>query len=412
MPLFLYTARTQQGEKTSGELEANDQRSAMLQLERKGFVPISVKEKAQGSKSGKERAFKFDFHRKPKRKMTLREVQTFTLELSDLLASGMTLGQALHTLSLRKTGRAQDVIVASLRDDIVQGASMSEALGKWKDSFSTLYISMIRAGEASGKVTQAMEQICDHLDRVQEAREKVVMALTYPLIVVSLGIGTMIFAVVFVIPRFTAIFESLGNTLPLSTRILIGMSDLLIKYGWAIAALIVVLVVLFQRAIKTEKGLMSWHRVLLKLPVVKQVVTANAYSHFARTLSALLENGVPVLSALSIVEDTVGNAVIEKEIREARDRVTDGATISKPLAAGNIFPRMLTDMLAVGEESGDISGSLKHIAKRYENDLDRSVKLFTTILEPLLIVFMAAGVGFIALSMLMAVFDMTSGLNV
>jgi type II secretory pathway component PulF len=150
----------------------------------------------------------------------------------------------------------------------------------------------------------------------------------------------------------------------------------------------------------------------LRLPLMRLIVRANAFAHFSRTLGALLVNGVPVLEALSIVEDTVGNRVIAEEIHEARDRVTDGSSISGPLAAGNIFPPLLTDMLAVGEESGDMSGALRHIAKRYDDELDRTVKILTTVLEPILMLVMALLVGFVAISILLAVFDLTSGLNV
>ena len=169
---------------------------------------------------------------------------------------------------------------------------------------------------------------------------------------------------------------------------------------------------MLKRAIKTPNGRRVWHRIQLRAPLVRHIVTANAFSQFARTLGALLQNGVPVLQALDIVEDTVGNVVIAEAVHDARNRVTDGASISGPLAAGKVFPPLLTDMLAVGEESGDMSSALMHISKRYEEELDRSVKIFTTVLEPILMLLMAIMVGFVAISMLLAVFDLTSGLNV
>jgi type II secretory pathway component PulF len=324
----------------------------------------------------------------------------------------MTLGNALHTLSRRRINRAQDEIVVQLRDEIVQGASLSAALGKFPETFSNLYVSMVRAGEASGQLAEVLQRLNQHYERVLQAREKVAMALIYPAIVISMGVVTMIFSMIFVVPRFTAVFKELGRTLPLPTRILIGLSNGMIRYGWLILAGIAVTVVLVRRALRTAAGLRWWHRAQLHLPLIRHIVTANAYAQFARTLGALLANGVQVLQALDIVRDTVGNVVIAEEIREARDRVTDGATISRPLSQGKVFPPLLTDMLAVGEESGDMSGALGHIAKRYEDDLDRSVKILTTVLEPILMLAMAVGVGFVAVSMLLAVFDLTSGLNV
>jgi type II secretory pathway component PulF len=216
----------------------------------------------------------------------------------------------------------------------------------------------------------------------------------------------------FVIPKFSQVFAELGATLPLPTRMLIGMSSFLLNWGWLVAIVIVIGIILFRRFIKTPRGELWWHGRLLKFPVVHKIITANAFAQFARTLSALLNNGVPVLQALSIVEHTMGNQVIAHEIREARQRVTDGSSISGPLASGQVFPPLLTDMLAVGEESGDMAGALVHIARRYDEELDRSVKVLTTVLEPIMILFIAVGVGFVAISMLMAVFELTSGLNV
>ena len=418
MATYRYTARSKTGERSDGIIEAADKRTALLQIERNGLVPISVKdagavlgEKSKDSR-GKRKLFSLDLPGFRKARMKMGEVLLLTVELSDLLASGMTLGNALHTLSRRKTNSAQDTIVATLRDEIVQGASLSDALTKFPETFSPLYVSMVRAGEASGQLTEVLSRLSEHYERVQAAREKVMTALIYPSIVLGVGVLTMIFAMVFIVPRFMAIFEEMGSTLPLPTLILIGMSKLLIRYGWAILGILVAGAMMTRRALRTPNGKKWWHRIQLRLPVLKKIVTANAYAHFARTLSALLSNGVQVLPALAIVEDTVGNVVIAEEIKNARGRVSDGATISQPLAQGAIFPPLLTDMLAVGEESGDLSGALLHIAKRYDTELDRSVKIFTTVLEPFLMLFMAIMVGFIAISMLMAVFDMTSGLNV
>jgi len=416
MSNFNYIARARSGEKVQGTVEANDRRTALLQIERMGQVPISVSEAGVAADSAAEKKqkkfFKLERRRSGKVRMKGRDVLLFTRELSDLLSSGMTLGKALHTLSQRETGSAKDDVVRELRDEIVQGSSFSDALAKWPDTFSTLYVSMVRAGEASGQLAEVLERLATHYERVQDAREKVVMALVYPGIILSMGVVTIIFAMIFVVPRFSTIFEELGSTLPLPTLILIGASKGLMKYGWILLIGIVVATGFVKRALRTRTGRRWWDKKQLQLPLVKLIVTANAYSHFARTLGTLLANGVPVLQALSIVEDTVGNVVIAEAVHDARDRVTDGATISGPLAQGGIFPPLLTDMLAVGEESGDMSSALEHIARRYDGELDRNVKVLTTVLEPIMILIMAVLVGFVAISMLLAVFDMTSGLKV
>ena len=418
MPQFKYTAKTVRGERMEGSVEAPDKRLALLQLERKGLVPVSVVEASSaahtaGQAKTEKKHIHFSLGFKRRARMKMRELLLFTGELSDLLASGMKLGNALNTLSRRKTTPGQDEIIKSLRDDIVQGAGLSDALEKWPETFPALYVSLVRAGEASGSLAEALLQIRTHLERMAAAGEKVAMALIYPAIIMLMGGGTMVFIVLFVVPRFTAIFAELGSTLPLPTRILIGISSFLGGIGGIITLIVLVFSgIMWQRFIKTEKGRRVWNRMQLRMPLVKHIVAANAYAHFARTLGALLKNGVDVLRALAIVEDTVGNVEIAAAIRDARERVTDGSSISGPLAAGKVFPPLLTDMLAVGEQTGDMPGALEHIARRYDSELDRSVKVLTTLLEPILMLTMAVLVGFVAISMLIAVFDLTSGLNV
>ncbi len=427
MPRFAYIARSSTGERVEGTVEAGDKRAALIQIERQGLVPVSVQEGSapppnksktvDKPKAGAPvKASRLGLNLAPARaarqpRMGVRDLLLFSRELSDLLQSGMTLGNALNTLSKRKMRGGQDKIVQGLRDDIIKGISLSDALTQWPKTFGNLYVSMVRAGEASGQVPEALERLCKHFERVQEAREKVIGALTYPAIVLGAGFLTMIFVMLVVIPKFAAVFADLGGTLPLPTRILLGASSFLLKWGWAVGLAAIFLIGTFRKWVKTEKGRFKWDGLQLRLPVFKHIVSANAFAQFARTLGALLQNGVPVLNALSIVENTVGNTVIAGEIREARTRVTDGSTISKPLAAGKVFPPLLTDMLAVGEETGDMPAALTNIARRYDSDLDRAVKMLTTVMEPILILLVAILVGFVAVSMLMAVFELTSGLK-
>ncbi len=439
MPQFRYIAKSRTGERQEGVLEAPDKRTLMAQLGRMGYVPISVSDQtgkaapapaaekpkipaksaaAQAPsappaepESGRKKWFRFEKSFRSKPRMKMGELLLFTSELSDLLASGMTIGSALHALAQRKTGKAQDAIVTDLRDEIVSGTSLSGALAKWSDSFPTLYVSMVKAGEASGQLGGVLERLVKHFERVLAAREKVSMALVYPLIVTLVGFGAMVFMMMFVIPRFSAMFEELGGTLPLPTRILIGTSKGLLRYGWALALALFFGFAALRRALKTPAGREWKDRLLLRTPVAGNIVRADAFANFAHTLGTLLANGVQVLQALAIVEHTVGNSIISRAIRAARDRVTDGSTISRPLSQDGVFPRLLTDMLAIGEESGDMAGALEHIGRRYDNELDRSVKILTTILEPVMMLVIAVGVGFVAVSMLMAVFELTSGLN-
>jgi len=410
MPAFAYTARTRSGEKIDGVVDASDRRAAVAAIESRGQIPISMSDKAVASPS-ERKAIHFSWGGRRDR-MGTKDVLIFTTELSDLLASGMTLGNALNSLARRRTGRTGDSIIAALRDGIVQGAGLSDALARHPRTFPHLYVNMIRAGEASGALDEVLRRLVAHFERIQDTKEKVVMALVYPMIVMVLGAATLIFSMLYVVPKFKTIFENMGQALPLPTRILIGSSTWLAKYGWIALIGMGIAGVLINRAIQTERGRLAWDGFLLKIPLVRGILASGIYANFARTLGTLLANGVPVLQALGIVEKTVGNTVIGAEIHKARDRVTDGTSISGPLAAGKVLPEIMTDMLAVGEQTGDMPGALSHIARRYENELDRNVKIFTTALEPILIVVVAVMVGFVAISILMAVFNLTSGLNV
>lgn len=439
MPRFSYIARSPAGERMQGMLEAGDKRAALLQVERMGLVPVAVIEgtggpaapaaeakKAAPASAGKpagKPAGKIARAAAPaapvvtrrggarEARMGMRDLLLFTLEVSDLLQSGMTLGKALNTLAKRKMKGGQNQIVAGLRDEIIKGTSLSDALALWPKTFSNLYVSMVRAGEASGQLHDALGRLCAHYERVQAAREKVIGALMYPAIVLGAGVVTMIFTMTLVIPKFEAVFRDLGATLPLPTRILMTSSRFLLQYGVFVLIALALAGGAFKKWIGTVKGRFRWDAFQLRMPVFKQIIASNAFAQFARTLAALLQNGVPVLQALSIVEATVGNAVIAKEIKEARTRVTDGSSISGPLAEGKVFPPLLTDMLAIGEETGDMPTALTNIARRYDSDLDRAVKVLTTVLEPMLILVVAVLVGFVAVSMLLAVFELTSGLK-
>lgn len=394
-----------------GTVEANDRRGALLVIERSGNIPVSVMERGAAAAAKSSEGVEHFSWQGRKLKIKSRDLLVFTTEMSDLLASGMTLGNALNTLANRKTGKPADKIIAALRDDIVQGISLSDAMAKNPETFSKLYVSMIKAGEASGALAEVLTRLVEHYERMQEVKDKVTMALVYPAIVISLGICTLVFTMIYVVPKFQMIFQQINQALPLPTKILIAISRGTVQYGWIFIILIIFGVMSAKRALKSEKGRLWWDGFVLRMPLIRGIIASSIYSNFARTLSSLLTNGVPVLQALGIVEQTVGNSVISAEIRKAKERVTDGTTISGPLAAGKVFPPLMTDMLSIGEQTGDMSGSLNHIAARYESELTRNVKIFTTALEPILIVVLAALVGFVVMSILLAVISMSDGLN-
>ena len=340
------------------------------------------------------------------------EVLLFTSELSDLLEAGMTLGQALGALANQGAeDSAQRAICKDLTERIVNGESFSDAVRRHPKTFQPLYSDMIRAGEASGAMIEVLRRLVDHYERYDNMKGRIKSAMSYPIVVLCLGVVAVIFALTWIIPQFKKVFDSLGASLPLPTRILMGMSDGLVQYGWLIGIGIAVGVVWFRKWSKTKAGREKIDGWKLRAPLISGIVAAGAYSSLAYTLKTLLTNGVTVLNALRIAQDTCGNAVIANALATARRRVTDGTSISGPLAASGAFPRMMTDMLAVGEQAGNMADSLEHIGKRYQKDMDRNIVTFTNALEPILIIAIAGAVGFVAIAILMAVFKVSSSIG-
>jgi type II secretory pathway component PulF len=270
---------------------------------------------------------------------------------------------------------------------------------------------MIRAGEASGAMIDVLRRLVEHYERFDSMRAKIKGAMTYPIFVLTFGIGAVIIALAFIIPRFKKVFDSLGGELPTATAILLDLSDGLLEYGWLMAILATLGVVWFKKWSKTGQGRAKIDEWKLKAPLVNGIVATGQYSSLAFTLQTLLSNGVNVLNALRIAEQVCDNAVIANALSVARQRVTDGTSISGPLAASGAFPRMMTDMLAVGEQAGNMINSLGHIGTRYQKDMDRNIAKFTNALGPLLIGIISIGVGFIAYAIVSAVFAVSNSLG-
>ena len=349
-----------------------------------------------------------------KQKMTMKrlEVLLFTSELADLIEAGMTLGQALQALAGQGDEKSgQRYVCQDLCDRIVRGESFSDACAHHPKTFEPLYSNMIRAAEASGAMVDVLRRLGDHYERYDNMRAKIKSAMSYPVIVLCFGVLAVIGALVWIIPKFQKVFASLGATLPLPTRMLLNTSDFVINYGWAMALGLAVFVIWFRKWKETPKGRLKVDGWKLRAPLIAGIIATGAYSSLAYTLKTLMDNGVNVLLALKIAEETCGNAVIGQALAEARKRVTDGTSISGPLAASGVFPRLMTDMLAVGEQAGNMAGSLEHIDKSYQKDMDRNIATFTNALEPLLIVLIAGVVGFVAVAILMAVFQISSSIG-
>ena len=341
------------------------------------------------------------------------DVLLFTGELADLLEAGMTLGEALGCLANQgEEDSAQRAVCKDLTSRIVNGESFSDAVTHHPKTFQPLYANMIRAGEASGAMVDVLRRLVEHYERSDSMRAKIKGALRYPCFVLGFGVVAVIITMKVIIPKFQKVFEQLGGQLPGATRALMDMTDFVNSWkGAALGIAIVLAVIWLVKWAKTPTGRRKIDTWKLKMPLVKGIVACGAYSTLAYTLKTLLTNGVNVLNALKIAEDTCENAVIGDALHTARKRVTDGTSISGPLAASGVFPRLMTDMLAVGERAGDLSSSLGHIGTRYQKEMDANIKTFTEML-PMVLLFLLAGViGFIIFAIFSAVFAVSNSLG-
>ena len=434
MSTFYYKAKSRDGRTVEGSVDAPDRRAALALVSRQNLYPITVSQQASAAKGratgGKRASGKPGGPRSGSGKtassetrkssgfrlarpfhMTASDRLNFTSELADLLEGGMTLGNALHALARRsgeENGASQ--VIASLCDAIVGGESFSDALSHFPKIFTPVYVNMVRAGEASGAMIDVLRRLAAYDERSRAMRSKVQAAMVYPCIVLTMGVVVAIIVMTYILPKFKTIFDSIGpNGLPPMTRALLGINDWFKSYWLLLSVFLSGCILAFRHWISTPSGRLHWDGFKLRAPLLKGIIACSVYVNFSSTLESLLRNGVPILKALSITSQTVGNAVIGSELSNARDRVTDGTTISGPLAQGGAFPPMIIDMLSIGERTGDMPSALSHITKRYEGELEKNITIFTTALEPIMIFVVAMIIGFIAVAIMQAVLSVSSG---
>ncbi len=430
MPQFAYKAKRRTGEVVQGVLDVADRAAALSQIERLGLFPVMVDASKSGLAAAEKAEKKADkardgavksssmnmpavFRRRRQRKPKLQELATFTTQLSNLLKCGMPLTVALQSMShLESKGIPSDTS-KQLRQEVMEGRSLSDAMSRQPVIFSDLYRNMVQAGEQSGALVEVLKRLADHFERFAEVQSKFMSALIYPCIVACVGVVIIIFFMTFMLPKFMSIFTGLSVPLPLATKILMNISQFFAKpLNWAVMGLVgAVMVVFWVRFKATPEGKRKIDSWKMNAPVVGKVVRLNLFGQFARTLSTLLINGVPVLTALKITEEIVPNTMVKEAIARTREQVTDGKTIAQPLAQSKLFPQLMIDLLKIGEDTGDVPGALQNIADTYENELGIQLRVLTNLIEPAMIILMAIGVGGLLFSILSAMFAITSSLN-
>jgi type II secretory pathway component PulF len=428
MPQFAYRARRRSGETVQGVLEVPDRSAALVQIERLGLFPITV-DASKGAAAAAVAAAAAErpagtpvnlMDRMPtgvrtyfarKRKPKLQELATFTQQLANLLNSGMPLAVALNSMTHLESRGIPSEVSRDLKQEVMEGRSLSDAMSRQSHIFSDLYVNMVKAGEQSGSLVEVLRRMAAHYNQYAEVQGKFVTAMVYPFIVSLVGVGLGLFFIYFMLPQFVTMFEGFNVELPLPTRILIKIGWTFTHLWWLLILIVLAVAGLFKRFKATPEGRRRLDIWKMKAPIFGKVIKLNLFAQFSRTLSTLLENGVPVLTALQITEQVIPNTLLQEAISRTREAVTDGKTIAQPLAQSRLFPQLMVDLVKIGEETGDVPGSLANLADTYEGELQISLRLMTTLLEPLLIVVMALGVGFLLISVLLPMFKLISNIN-
>ena len=405
MPSFLYKAKDQKGEPIQGTMEAEAHTVVTNRLQSMGYFPILVK--AEESKKKKREGFGPLFGRRVRNV----DITAFNRQLADLLSAGIPLVKALGILMNQTPNEHLKEIISSVGNDVQGGDTLATSLSKHPKYFSKLYCAMVRAGEAGGMLDNILERLADFSEMEDEIRSKIKSAMAYPLVMTVAGIGAVIILITVVIPKIMKIFTDLHQALPLPTQILINIMNFLNDRWWLLLGALIGGGVFFYKFIKTDEGGKLWDAFQMKVPLVGDVLRKRQISQFARTFGSLLKNGVSILSSLEIVKEVLSNRLFQEEVEKISDNITQGSGIAAPLKGSKIFPPVVVNMMAIGEETGRLHEVLLRIANSYEIEVDRSVKTLTSLIEPLIILVMGLVVAFVVISMLMPIFtlDPTSG---
>ncbi len=396
MAVYAYKARSRGGEVLEDQIEGSDTMAVASALRQQGLMVINIKEQGVGQKDLLA-AFK---------SVKLADLVIFTRQFATMINAGLPIVRSLYVLGEQTSNKQLGDTIVDIRKDVEAGLALSEALEKHPKVFSKLYTEMVRAGEVGGILDDVLIRIAFQLEKDQDLRRKVKSAMTYPTVVLVIAILAASFMLIFIVPIFAKMFADLGGTLPIPTQIAMTLSNILTSiWGVFVYGALIGGVIFFLRWIKTENGRKYWGKVSLKLPAkIGDIIQKVALARFARTLGTLSAAGVPILQSLEITATSSGNWVIEQALLKSRDSIREGIPIYKPLEDEWVFPPMVTRMIAVGEETGDIDGMLTKIAEFYESEVDAAVKALTSIIEPLMIVVVGGIVGGIIIAMYLPMF--------
>jgi general secretion pathway protein F len=403
MPNYDYTGADKRGKKVKGTMEADSPKMLRQLLKQRGIYVTQI---GAGRKSGQSiLSAEVDFAELFE-KVTPQDISIFTRQLATLVKARIPLTDSLAACVEQVDKPKLKKILVRIRSDVNEGVSFAQALDKYRDVFGPLYSSMVRSGEASGTLDAVLVRLAEFSEASVKLRQSISSAMMYPLIMISVGSLILTGLFIFVIPQITQIFADTGQVLPLVTRIIIGISHFLQDYAILVVFMLGAMYWLFKRYIKKDSGRRKWDKVKLKIPVFGELFLLVDLSRFTKTLATLLKSGVPLLTALDITKNVLGNQILLESVEDARVAVKEGHALATPLKESGRFPPMLVHMISVGERSGALEEMLGVVAETYENQVENKVSRLTTLLEPLMIVFMGATIGVIVFAVLMPILQM------
>ena len=407
MSVYAYTALSKDGRRTTGTLAADSRAAAIAQMSRQGLSPVSIDEAKDAAAAAKKAQAAAAKAAQGGGKVPHKAVEGFTRELANLLAGGVPLARSLSLLRREASNPNAKQLWSDIHDDVVGGTALADALAKWPRSFSSVYVAMVRAGEAGGFLDVVLSQIADFRTREQDLKGKMKAAMVYPCVLAVLAVGVLIFMLTFFIPRFSGIFTQFGGDLPFLTKIIIAASKVVKSYGLYIAIGLVVLSIVARRALKTDSGRRKMEAAMLSIPVLGQIISHFALVRFARMLGTLVGAGVPLIASLKVAREAIGNQTLADTVLYAIEEVQRGSALSKALSnSPKLFPPSVVEMVAVAEETGRLDKELLRLATSYEGDLDRQLRMLVSIAEPLMLFVMAGIIGTLVIGMLLPIFNL------
>ena len=422
MARYKFTALDAKGKEVHGEIDADTQAQAVARIREKQYFPTKVEELAGGGAAapakkggGKKGAMQMEI-KLPKflqGGVKAKQLTTFTRQMSTLVNAGLPLMRALRVLQRQEKNPALRDAVVQMAESIESGSTFAEALAAHPKIFDRLFVNMVKAGEVGGVLDVVLARLAEFQEKAEKIKGKVKSAMTYPIVVLVMALSILGFLMTYIVPKFADIFGDLmgGKGMPALTQFVMNASDTMVNRFPLVLIVLVVIVVVLKLLAKTEKGRLGIDQFKLHAPVFGTLISKNSISRFTRTLGTLMSAGVPVLQALNIVKETVGNEVIAKAVTTIHDAVKEGENMAPPIASSKVFPPMVVSMVEVGEETGALPDMLMKIADSYDDDVDNAVAAMTSIIEPLLIIFLALVVGTIVIALFMPLVSIIGGLS-